>query len=1367
MSIYKVPYKLEVWEDEYDYSTRLWKEKRSVCLSTNDMEYIGKAYDIVFTRNVNGENTLAFSLVGNYTDSLTGNKVHNYLVDYVYNEVKIKLQYDDKWYDFIVKEVNEQHDTQLYYTYSCKYLPIIELSKIGYDIQFSLDDSTGSAIQRAPDFIKNTIKNTDWDYIEAGSAECVKELSLDLTEIRREIAYSGELDRAIRFYQFKIENGQLIKESSFFSKGKIYIPYSQINKHGEIFVGLDNSSDVYDNLIDRYQIYIVKNPLLTDLQPTQYQIEVPHKSPSSDYIYYSDPINTYNSINQYCQKAKLEDGTIIYYRLITQIVDKGYFKTKDQYPVVQHIIQSYDSVNQSSFQFYYDGKYYIFSLPNGLVTNQNDVIEFYLGNNEEGYLIYNKDWDNKLGGAIGQERPDSTLKIFAGSEKTYYVLQKNANGTIDYIPYVNLVDFNFTFENNQDSFYELNTDLFTDISANDNLVYSTYQFFKVYRDSLGKIENIEILGYSNVLDNYYYKQVSENEIGYYNFNTKTAEYELSGEGGEYIRVNYINEESYEMYRTIEVSKSNCFNITQQVAETFNIWCRYIIEHEPDGRIAIDENTGKRKKWITLTNTYGQINKVGFTYGLNTNSITRNVITQDLITKLYVEYSENNAAKDGFVAIQYAKDNLSGENTIYNFDYYIQKGLLDGAAVSIDLYKIENEGYYPLKYLAPDYIPDEDIIDIDQEIEEKYLGYIEGNSNGPGFLRHLGLLNKAYDNIYEVILGNGETSLTTLLVSYKTYRDAYEIASSSDGSISDTKEEDLEKVQYYTELIESVQKKLKYYNSLLQLIVKRKQQITKAFNQIYSRFIQEGNWSSNQYINHDDYYADSLKVALDSSKPRAEYTINAINLYALPQYKEFNYEIGDITYIEDVEYFGYNNNGTPYHEKVIISQISNTLDMPINDTFTISNYSNKFEDIFQTLAATAQSYSLNESIFQRAAHISANGNISSNVLTSTFNGVKDITLMNNDVITYDNYGLKLTNAAEKNKILRIMSGGLMISNDGGKTYSTGIYDGKINTSLLQSGQLNVEHIHVASTGSPGAIILTGDKIRMYSIKKDDYLNSEGVIAEGYGDNFNIDSLFKVSVDTVPDPSKIYYIKQDGDYISVNTSLKLDNNITYYEYIGTNNSYARELIISPNEGFRLRAGNEDKIFFDSEGNLTLAGVIIAEGGEIGGFNIGMYSLGSLNNVTGVSSGIRIVNNNIISDLNNGYCFWAGASDGNPESAPFWVKTDGSIKAQKISLALGQDSGVTSTVGGWDISANKIYTDTNIIASSGIVNGTVGESTKSDWRLLFNSNFGVDKDGILYANNSIITNSNIKNSTVEGYCTSSQYEALVQRVAALESK
>jgi hypothetical protein len=52
-----------------------------------------------------------------YVDNMTGEKVENPFCDWLVSERKVKLEYDGKWYDFIIKDINENSSNYLY-TYS-------------------------------------------------------------------------------------------------------------------------------------------------------------------------------------------------------------------------------------------------------------------------------------------------------------------------------------------------------------------------------------------------------------------------------------------------------------------------------------------------------------------------------------------------------------------------------------------------------------------------------------------------------------------------------------------------------------------------------------------------------------------------------------------------------------------------------------------------------------------------------------------------------------------------------------------------------------------------------------------------------------------------------------------------------------------------------------------------------------------------------------------------------------------------------------------------------------------------------------------------------------------------------------------------
>ena len=73
---------------------------------------------------------------------------------------------------------------------------------------------------------------------------------------------------------------------------------------------------------------------------------------------------------------------------------------------------------------------------------------------------------------------------------------------------------------------------------------------------------------------------------------------------------------------------------------------------------------------------------------------------------------------------------------------------------------------------------------------------------------------------------------------------------------------------------------------------------------YSRFIQEGTWIDEKYTDNELYYYDALSVAYESSIPKVSYSIEVIDVSPLDGYEGFNFKIGDRSYIEDPEFFGY-------------------------------------------------------------------------------------------------------------------------------------------------------------------------------------------------------------------------------------------------------------------------------------------------------------------------------------------------------------------------------------------------------------------------------------------------------------------------------
>ena len=173
---------------------------------------------------------------------------------------------------------------------------------------------------------------------------------------------------------------------------------------------------------------------------------------------------------------------------------------------------------------------------------------------------------------------------------------------------------------------------------------------------------------------YYYLKPKENakseEINTYT--TLTALADSLGTREDQILPKY-NSDS-EKISSISEAQSNCFNILQSIAETFEVWLDLEVEHDESGAVRLD-GTHKPIKKVKFKRFAGNPNYAGFKYGLNLNSIERTIESGEIVTKLIVSPTQSEYTDNGMVSIQYADDNPTGESYILNFDYYVNKGLI--------------------------------------------------------------------------------------------------------------------------------------------------------------------------------------------------------------------------------------------------------------------------------------------------------------------------------------------------------------------------------------------------------------------------------------------------------------------------------------------------------------------------------------------------------------------------------------------------------------------------------------------------------------------------------------------------------------------
>ena len=155
------PYEISIWDDvlveEEDKS--YYKEVKIATIGSDVMTAPSRAINPIFTANVNGEITLTFNIVHRYYDPLEDDYIYNPLEKYLVNERKVKLFYDDKWYDFVIKSCEESSDSNTF-SFTAKGLFVNELGKVGYSIVLSNDlkNNQGTIFELA----EKAVKGTDW-----------------------------------------------------------------------------------------------------------------------------------------------------------------------------------------------------------------------------------------------------------------------------------------------------------------------------------------------------------------------------------------------------------------------------------------------------------------------------------------------------------------------------------------------------------------------------------------------------------------------------------------------------------------------------------------------------------------------------------------------------------------------------------------------------------------------------------------------------------------------------------------------------------------------------------------------------------------------------------------------------------------------------------------------------------------------------------------------------------------------------------------------------------------------------------------------------------------------------------------------------
>jgi hypothetical protein len=171
MSILKKPYTIAVYADVLDTNNN-FVEKRLGVIGTDKMEGPNRALLPNLVRNVNGQNKFSFKMYKRYIDTITGEETENPFYDWLISERKIKLEYDGKWYDFVIKDITET-STDYLYSYSLEDANVQELAKNGFSV--TLDAALMNNIGSAKDLGQYVMSETDWNVDGEVSVQTIEE----------------------------------------------------------------------------------------------------------------------------------------------------------------------------------------------------------------------------------------------------------------------------------------------------------------------------------------------------------------------------------------------------------------------------------------------------------------------------------------------------------------------------------------------------------------------------------------------------------------------------------------------------------------------------------------------------------------------------------------------------------------------------------------------------------------------------------------------------------------------------------------------------------------------------------------------------------------------------------------------------------------------------------------------------------------------------------------------------------------------------------------------------------------------------------------------------------------------------------------
>lgn len=1199
-------YEISVWEDILSDDKTTYNEHPIAVIGSNTMTSDCAAQDAHFNKKTTGEYTLSFILYTQYFDKTEGTFVDNPFIKLLVNERKIKLHYKDQWYDFVIKNIVEDSDGKSY-TYTAQALFINELSKNGIDIVFSAEKE--NSIGNITTLAAEALKGTDWQVSD--QSDLIRQTTVEplyVLTTTSQITATSVMSNTTK---------EIIPAGSI-----IYGFYSCLSNKDPFFQFLYRSDGKYEINTDTGAImnssnWYIDNTSYTNSEGTPSFCKN-EKAISLDYrgkkfirsteSFYDSKVDEFISVYQDSTGKEI----------------RGYTKTEYLSPTFTQNLITNSSNFESTTGWDKEGSTYIRSLFHPpLVDNEGKdlkgqalinalataklTLQFNLQSGDRFHnsgLVDNRKLFVKNGIALGEKYvlrlklsgasvDESHLKGFVafydGMVDGKYDIQKNGSTEIhifDFAAAQNIsnnegyilrvasatqaITYQQMLTKNLGIFFE------TDIAG--TYIFEQIDFFKYYEQD-GKILYPETVPSAEAQTIYYYYDPNKNKDA---TSADEIQYEYVGASPS-TDFSLKYDENCEKRRSYETEKTNRFNILQDLAELFECWIDFVIEHNEDGSVKKDKN-GIPQKYVIFRNYVGIENFAGFHYGINLQSIERTVDSDQICSKIVVEDNDNEFATDGYCSISRAVDNPTGELFFYDFRHYYTQGLLNYSELMNDLYLEVSPwlGYYVkmkrINQTRQALLEEASAIansmnTLSASSQTHYLIYTEGSTKLNDKKQELANYPPAKGYIYEDFIKN---PITDEYVISLIEHDPEIIGIITAIAILERQVSQSKKFyNTYKEAYDTAQARYKEIQELLEASKTQKEELNKKFYEKYSRFIQEGSWSSEDYLDDNLYYYDAAATLAESANPQITYSINAIDVGSLEGLEGYTFNPGDRTYIEDTEFFGFtyiDGVKTPVQEEIVVSEIDVVLNDPSQDTITVQNYKTRFEDMFQRISTTTTSLQYQSGSYARAANaITKTGEIKAETLQQSFaNNAFTLANAGDQTVLWNENGITVSSPRTPNQIVRIINGGIYLTKDGGTTWSAAITGAGINASYINAGQIDTSLIRIMNGAFP-TYKWDGNGLSAYWFSQ----NSDGSIGSiNYGKFVRFDQY------------GIYgMLADDENWVATNLNdvkTKAKFGLTWDGFFLKNGNDSGQIEISSDKDITVSAGGYDRIKIGKIGN-----------------------------------------------------------------------------------------------------------------------------------------------------------------------------------------